>query len=157
MYNLIQNQNMYANQIYFILWKYLFIYYVHRSNTFKYIYQQESSNDVTSLLPILPCFGLFSHEPLGLYHGILRFSSNSYSFYLIGSKSPLYKSVLNSVWDIMCSLTNLSNSFLFCIIVLCLWLTSCKIIDGSSLFISSKIRIFSISGFISSTLSNIYK
>ncbi len=73
------------------------IYLLYRSNTFKCIYQQESLNDVTSLLPILPCFGLFSHEPLGLYHGILRFSSNSYSFYLVGSKSPLYKSVLNSV------------------------------------------------------------
>ncbi len=59
------------------------------SDTFKFIYQQESINDVTSLIPILPCFGLFSPEPLGLYHGILRFTSNKYNFYLIGSKSPL--------------------------------------------------------------------
>jgi hypothetical protein len=48
---------------------------------------------MTSLTPILPCFGLFSFEPLGLYHGILRFTSNKYNFYLIGSKSPLYTSI----------------------------------------------------------------
>ncbi len=75
--------------------KILFI--LNRSDTFKYIYQQESINDVKSLLPILPCFGLFSYEPLGLYHGILRFYSNRYDFYLVGSKSPLYSSVSNPV------------------------------------------------------------
>ena len=52
------------------------------SDTFKFVYQQESDNDVTSLIPVLPCFGLFSSEPLGLYHGILRFTSNKYNFYL---------------------------------------------------------------------------
>ncbi|CAF3774801.1 unnamed protein product [Adineta steineri] len=73
MHNLIQNQNS--------------------SDTFKFIYQQESENDFTTLTPILPCFGLFPIEPLGLYHGILRFTSNKYHFYLIGTKSSLYKSI----------------------------------------------------------------
>jgi len=73
MFDLIQNQNI--------------------SGTFKFIYQQESGNDVQSLIPILPCFGLFSHEPLGLYNGILRFYSNRYHFYLVGSKSSFYSSV----------------------------------------------------------------
>ncbi|CAF1035789.1 unnamed protein product [Rotaria sp. Silwood1] len=73
MYNLIKKQNT--------------------SEPFKYIYQQESINDVTSLKPLLPCFGLFSQEPLSLYLGILRFSSNKNQFYLVGSKSPLYKSI----------------------------------------------------------------
>ncbi|CAF2490560.1 unnamed protein product [Rotaria sp. Silwood2] len=72
-YNLIENQNT--------------------SDTFIYVYHQGSLNDVTSLLPILSCFKLFPHEPLGLYHGILRFSSNKYHFYLVGSKSPLYINV----------------------------------------------------------------
>ncbi|CAM4920182.1 unnamed protein product [Rotaria socialis] len=76
MYNLIRNQNS--------------------SATFKYIYQQESTDDVASLMPVLPCFGLFPQEPLGLYLGVLRFSANKYQFYLVGSKSPLYKSTLNS-------------------------------------------------------------
>jgi hypothetical protein len=69
---------------------------VYRSNSFKYIYRQESMNDMKSLQLVLPCFGLFSHEPLGLYQGILRFYSNNYDFYLIGSKSALYASVSNS-------------------------------------------------------------
>jgi len=64
------------------------------SDIFKFIYEQKSIDDVTSLLPILPCFGLFPSEPLGLYHGILRFTSNKYNFYLIGSKSPLYTSII---------------------------------------------------------------
>ncbi|CAF1001251.1 unnamed protein product [Rotaria sordida] len=72
-YNLIQSQNT--------------------SNTFKYVYHQESLNDVASLLPILSCFELFPYEPLGLYHGILRFNSNQYHFYLVGSKSPHYANV----------------------------------------------------------------
>ncbi|CAF0806787.1 unnamed protein product [Rotaria sp. Silwood1] len=72
-YNLIQNQNS--------------------SDTFKYVYHQESLNDVTTLLPILSCFELFPHEPLGLYHGILRFNSNKYHIYLVGSKSSLYTKV----------------------------------------------------------------
>ncbi|CAF1025761.1 unnamed protein product [Adineta steineri] len=76
MHNLIQNQNI--------------------SNTFKYIYEQKSLNDVTSLIPVLPCFGLFSVEPLGLYHDILRFSSNTYNFYLVGSQSPIHKSISKS-------------------------------------------------------------
>ncbi|CAF3620300.1 unnamed protein product [Rotaria socialis] len=76
MYNLIRNQNS--------------------SATFKYIYQQESTDDVASLMPVLPCFGLFPQEPLGLYLGVLRFSANKYQFYLVGSKSPLYKSTFNS-------------------------------------------------------------
>lgn len=80
--------------------KYSFIYLFdilnNRSSTFKFIYEQETINDTKSLLPVLPCFGLFPHEPLGLYNGILRFYSNKYHFYLIGSKSPLYSSVSNS-------------------------------------------------------------
>ncbi len=89
MHNLIQNQNTYEIEFSRIL-KLRFSF---SSDTFKYIYEQESTNDVTSLLPILPCFGLFSLEPLGLYHGVLRFTSNKYNFYLIGSKSPLYTSI----------------------------------------------------------------
>ncbi|CAF0770892.1 unnamed protein product [Rotaria sordida] len=77
MYNLIKSQNA--------------------SNAFKYIYQQESINDIASLTPILPCFGLFPQEPLGLYFGILRFSSNKNQFYLVGSKSPLYKSISTGI------------------------------------------------------------
>jgi hypothetical protein len=77
MHNLIRNQNS--------------------SDTFKVIYEQESIDDVNKLIPILPCFGLFSFEPLGLYHGILRFSSNKYQFYLVGSKSPLYTSISAAV------------------------------------------------------------
>jgi len=68
---------------------FLFLFLI-SSDTFKYIYQQESKNDFKSLLTILPCFGLFSHEPLGLYNGILRFYSNKYHFYLVGSKSSLF-------------------------------------------------------------------
>lgn len=74
-----------------------FIFELNRSDTFKFFYKQETANDVGSLVPILPCFGLFSHEPLGLYHGILRFYSNKYQFYLVGSKSSLYSSVSNPV------------------------------------------------------------
>ncbi len=66
------------------------------SDTFKFIYQQESKDDVKSLIPVLPCFGLFPLEPLGFYNGILRFTSNRYDFYLIGSKSPLYTSIPNA-------------------------------------------------------------
>ncbi|CAF1025896.1 unnamed protein product [Adineta ricciae] len=69
MYNLIQNQNI--------------------SHIFKHVYSQQSVTDVSSLLPVLPCFGLLPHEVFGLYHGVLRFSSNNNSFYLVGSKSPL--------------------------------------------------------------------
>lgn len=63
-----------------------------RSDSFKYIYEQQALNDVTTLKPILPCFGLFPEEPLGLYLGVLRFTANRYKFYLVGSKSPLYTS-----------------------------------------------------------------
>ncbi|CAF2618163.1 unnamed protein product [Rotaria sp. Silwood2] len=73
MYHLIKNQNT--------------------SDAFKYIYQQESINDVSSLTPVLPCFGLFPQEPLGLYRDVLRFSANKNQFYLVGSKSPLYKNI----------------------------------------------------------------
>ncbi|CAF0787597.1 unnamed protein product [Adineta ricciae] len=77
MFNIIRNQNT--------------------SDTFKYIYEQQSENDINKLQPVLPCFGLFSLEPLGLYHGILRFSSNKYNFFLIGTKSPLYSSISTTV------------------------------------------------------------
>ncbi|UJR23354.1 hypothetical protein I4U23_026366 [Adineta vaga] len=77
MHSLIQNQNT--------------------SDTFKYVYEQQSENDITKLLPVLPCFGLFPIEPLGLYHGILRFSSNRYNFFLIGSKSSLYTSISTAI------------------------------------------------------------
>ncbi len=70
-----------------------YVVFVFSSDIFKVIYEQESVDDVNKLTPLLPCFGLFSFEPLGLYHGILRFSSNKYQFYLIGSKSPLYTSI----------------------------------------------------------------
>ena len=63
------------------------------SHTFKYIYQQETAKNSTSLIPLLPCFGLFSSEPLGLYRGILRFSSNKHNFYLVGSKSPIHRDI----------------------------------------------------------------
>lgn len=59
------------------------------STTFKFFYQQEAKDDFKELVPILPCFGLFTFEPLGLYRGILRFSSNKYDFYLIGSQASL--------------------------------------------------------------------
>lgn len=66
------------------------------STIFKFIFDQQSATDLTNLTPLLPCFGLFSSEPLGLYRGILTFSSNKYQFHLVGSKSPLYQSTLSS-------------------------------------------------------------
>ncbi|CAF0873469.1 unnamed protein product [Didymodactylos carnosus] len=65
------------------------------SQTFKYIYNQSSSTDYSNLSLITRCFGLFYHEttnPMGLYHGVLRFSSNDNNYYLVGSKSSLYSS-----------------------------------------------------------------
>lgn len=73
------------------------IYCCSDSNSFKYIYKQKSRNDIQSLLLILPCFGLFPYEPLGLYNGVLRFYSNQYYFYLIGSESPFYKTMSTSI------------------------------------------------------------
>jgi len=67
MHNLIQNQNS--------------------SDAFKYIFEQKSVDDYSSLTPMLPCFGLFPDEPLGLYENLLRFTSNRYHFYLLGSRS----------------------------------------------------------------------
>ncbi|CAM4823109.1 unnamed protein product [Rotaria magnacalcarata] len=66
------------------------------TDSFKYVYPQESPNDVQYLLSVLSCFELFPYEPIGLYNGILRFNSNQYNFYLVGSKSSLYASVLKS-------------------------------------------------------------
>jgi hypothetical protein len=91
MHSLIKNQNTYENFLLFLNVKQIIalLFFILSSDTFKYIYEQGSINDVASIKPILPCFGLFSHEPLGLYCGILRFTSNKYHFYLIGSKSSL--------------------------------------------------------------------
>ncbi|CAF3511522.1 unnamed protein product [Rotaria socialis] len=66
------------------------------TDSFKYVYPQESLNDVQYLLSVLSCFALFPYEPIGLYNGILRFNSNQYNFYLVGSKSSVYTNVSKS-------------------------------------------------------------
>lgn len=60
------------------------------SNIYSYIYHQNSTDDTQLLLTILPCFGLYRYDVLGLYSGLLRFYSTKYTFYFVGSQSPFY-------------------------------------------------------------------
>lgn len=96
MHSLIRKQNMYASSHHRLVSEsrlpLSLSLSVRRSTTFKHVYAQASSSDVKTLLSVLPCFGLFPHEPLGMYHGVLRFSSNANDFYLVGSKSVFYTS-----------------------------------------------------------------
>jgi len=64
--------------------------FLNRSNIYSYVYNQKSTNDTQALLAILPCFGLYRYDVLGLYSGLLRFYSGKYTFYFIGSKCPFY-------------------------------------------------------------------